>query len=160
MADFSRMKVQPSEAAAQEADTVIKLSHIELEQKRLKVMERATNVMLLTTLLTVGMLVVLSIILAISLQQLRASLDAISTAVGPTAVASMVGKVQHSLDNAVGSSGNVLALTESVETMGAQLMRATNQSIALLAKANTMTASLMEHPTVQLSLGGAGGLGA
>ena len=64
------------------------------------------------------------------------------------------------LDNAVGSSGNVLALTENVELMGAQLMHATNQSIALLAKMNTMTGSLMEHPTVQLSLGGTGGLGA
>ena len=64
------------------------------------------------------------------------------------------------LDNTVGSTGNVFALTESVEQMGTNLMAATNQSIALLAKANAATASLMAHPTVQLSLGGDGGLGA
>ena len=71
----------------------------------------------------------------------------------------MVGKVQQSLDNTVGSTSNVLALTDSIESMGVNLMAATNQSIALLAKANAATGALMLHPTLQLSLGGDGGLG-
>ena len=145
---------------SQDADMVVKLSHIELEQKRLVVLERATYAMLLGTFLSATFLLILSIVLAVSLQQLRASMDLIAESVGPTVVASMVAKVQGSLDNTLGSTSNVLALTENVETMGNQLLFATNQSIALLAKANVMTSSLMQHPTMQLSLGGGGGLGA
>ena len=85
MADFKSLKIQPSDAGA-DAEMVVKLSHIELEQKRLRVTERATNAMLVTAALSTMMLVVLAVILAVSLQQLRVSMDAIADSVGPTAV--------------------------------------------------------------------------
>ena len=160
MADFRTLKINPAADkgggavdAQEETQALVRLAQIELESKRLAVQKRVTQAMMAVTALFAVFTVGLIVILGVSLQQMRAALDAINENIGPDTVQTAVASLQTTLYNSANATGNMRILSEDVSEVGVKLVEAANTSVALLARSNELMTQIQEHPQFTFALG-------
>lgn len=139
----------PATSDAERA-SLIELSKHDVEQARIRAMQRASTAMLMATALLLVLVLGLVVTLAVGMATLNGHLQTISETLSPQTVTAAVRAVTHSLDNVAKSSDNVLLMTNDAGTVGERLVEAANQTVTLLYTANAMASSLMAHPTITL----------
>ena len=136
-----------------ETQALVELSKVDLENRRVKAISRASQAMVASTCLLLLLVLGLLLVVAIMMNRLNDSIAEIADAVGPAAVANAMATVQKSLENVQGTSGNFLSASSSIDAMGSQMLIAVNESISILTNTNQMAEKLLAHPTIQMQLG-------
>ena len=147
---LSNVKLSVPATSDSERASLVELSKHDVEQARIRAMQRAGTVMLASTALLLVLVLGLLITLAAGMANLNSHLRTISDTLSPATVSAAVGSVTHSLDNVAKSSDNVLMLSGDAGTVGERLVEAANQTVTLLHTANAMASSLMAHPTLTI----------
>ena len=139
-----------------ETDTLVTLSKVDLENRRLQAMNTAAKAMLASTCTLLVLVLGLLILLAVSFNRLNNSIADIASSVGPAAVAQAMATMQASLNNVQGTTGNFLSMSGDATVMGTKLLQAANESVSILQHTNHLAEDLLAHPTIRMDLGGGG----
>jgi len=129
------------------------------QQAALRELKIIGRTLLATNLIFVIFLTTLLIILGVAASQLASSVADIADTISPATVSQAVASVQATLDAGFDSADNLRHFTSSTSSMGVLLVDALNGTTALIEKANLAAENLLEHPRVEMILGGAGGGG-
>ena len=111
-----------------------------------------SRILFASTLVFLCFVTTLSIIVGITATSISRSLQDIASTLSPETVQAAATGIQKTIDSGYQSATNLESFTSDTAAMGELLVRAINETVALIGTGNAMAERLLAHPTLQMQL--------
>ena len=116
-------------------------------------LKRIAQILAATNILFAVFIVTIVVVATITANRLADSVRDIAETLGPQTVASIVNRMENTLESGMRSAHNVEHLTESSGEMGEYLLEAMNNTVKLISLGNAMASRMLTHPSLHVVLG-------
>lgn len=133
------------------------LRQVEASESLARHLARTSYVLGAVTLILLIFCATVAIQLSLFLSSISESVDTISNTLTPATVSSAVESVQDSLSMTRSSVANFFDFSTDVSQMGEYIVTSLNRTSELVEQFNVVGSRLLDHPVLQMRLGGGGG---